>query len=139
MKSDHEILDVLFPKVRAEILRCFFTRSNPHRYVRELMRQTGLALSTVQEELTKLTAIGLVTTYTNGCHRFYRPNAGHPVASAIRRIVELSERLPKTKRSALFRKRPGTVSKSPHLQKLHRLRPDRSGVNWQMFQSRRKT
>jgi predicted transcriptional regulator len=139
MKVEHEILDVLFPKVRAEILRCFFARSNPHRYVRELMRETGLALSTVQEELTKLTAIGLITSYTNGYHRFYRPNAGHPLANSIRRIVELSKRLPKTKRSALFRKRPGTVSKSRCLQRLHRVRPDRSGVNWQIFRGQYKT
>jgi hypothetical protein len=104
-----------------------------------LMRETDLALSTVQEELTKLTAIGLVTSSTNGYHRFYRPNAGHPLANAIRRIVELSERLPKTKRSELFRKRPGTISKSRRLQKRHRLRPDRSGVNWHLFQSRHKT
>jgi len=47
--SEVTLLDVLFPKVRAEILRALFRNSNDRRYVRELMRETGLALSTVQD------------------------------------------------------------------------------------------
>ena len=73
--SEATILEVLFPKVRAEILRALFGGSRERRYVRELMRETGLALCTVQDELRKLSGIGLVTSYSNGYHRFYAPTA----------------------------------------------------------------
>jgi len=73
--------------------------------VRELMTMSGLALCTVQDELRKLSAIGLVTSWSNGYQRFYRANRDHPLFSELLRIVQLSARLPQTKHSALRRQR----------------------------------
>ena len=50
MKAPPEVLDILFPKVRAEALRLLFSDPTQQRYVRELMAMSGLALRTVQEE-----------------------------------------------------------------------------------------
>ena len=105
MRSERAALDILFPKVRAEILRLLFGPARKRRHVRELMRNSGVALSTVQDELRKLSALGLLATYSDGYHRFYSPNGGHPLSLALHRIVEISERLPRTQRSALLRKR----------------------------------
>ena len=58
MKAKLPALDLLFPKVRAEILRILFSEPRKQRYVRELMVMSGLALRTVQEELATLTALG---------------------------------------------------------------------------------
>jgi predicted transcriptional regulator len=140
MKLEPTILDVLFPKVRAQILRSLFGDSKKQCHVRELTRETDLALSTVQDELRKLNAIELLTTHSNGYHRFYRANGGHPLFPEIRRIVSMSERLPRTKRAALLR-----TPRSNRKKKRHRpgkgigLRPDRTGVNWNLFSARSKT
>jgi hypothetical protein len=103
LKSERTILNVLFPRVRAEILRLLFTTPKKQRYVRELMTMSGLALCTVQDELRKLSAIGLVTSWSNGYQRFYRANCDHPLFSELFGIVQLSARLPRTKHSALRR------------------------------------
>ncbi len=102
------------------------------------MRETDLALRTVQDELRKLNALGLVSSYSNGYHRFYLANGRHPLFQEIRRIVEMSERLPRTKRSALAPKRRSIGQKKRRrLKRASHLRPDRSGVNWHLFQTRR--
>jgi len=137
--SETTILDVLFPKVRAKILRALFSGSNTRRYVRELTRETGLALCTVQDELRKLSGVGVVTSYSNGYHRFYAPNAGHPLFHELRRIVEMSERLPRTKRSTLVRRRISNTKGSQRRQHKPRpLRADRSALSWNLFSSRRR-
>ncbi len=84
MKRPLTILEILFPRVRAEILRLLFSEPARQRYVRELMTMSGLALRTVQEELANLSAAGLITSWTNGYHRFYRANRDHklfPISS----------------------------------------------------------
>jgi hypothetical protein len=53
VKIARSFLEVLFPKVRAELLRLLLTAPPKARYVRELARMSGLALCTVQAELCK--------------------------------------------------------------------------------------
>jgi predicted transcriptional regulator len=89
--------------VRAEILRLLFSTPQKQYYVRELMRMSGLALCTVQDELRKLSAVGLVTSWSNRYHRFYRANRDHPLFAELLRIVQMSARLPQTEHSALHR------------------------------------
>ena len=98
MKPAPEILDVLFPKVRAEMLRLLFATQTKQLYVRELMGGSGLALRTVQDELAKLGASGLVTSWSNGYHRFYRANRDHPLSLHVLAIVRASARLPRVKK-----------------------------------------
>jgi predicted transcriptional regulator len=93
MKAQLEVLDLLFPKTRAEILRLLFSGKKRQCYVRELTILTGLALRTIQEELATLSAIGLVVSWSNGYHRFYRANRGHPLFANLRGIVQTSARL----------------------------------------------
>jgi len=93
MKAQLEVLDLLFPKTRAEILRLLFSGKKRQCYVRELTILTGLALRTIQEELATLSAIGLVTSWSNGYHRFYRANRAHPLFANLCGIVQTSARL----------------------------------------------
>ena len=58
MKAD--ALDLLFPVVRAEVLRALFHHTQREMYVREIARWSELALRTVQRELATLIKIGLV-------------------------------------------------------------------------------
>ena len=62
MKAD--ALDLLFPVVRAEVLRALFHHTQREMYVREIARWSELALRTVQRELAILIKIGLVTSRT---------------------------------------------------------------------------
>ena len=88
MKTKRTIANVLFPRVRAELLRLLFAGSQKEYYVRELMIKTGLALRTVQEELAKLRRVDLVRTRTNGYHRFYEANREHPLYLHLHQIVQ---------------------------------------------------
>jgi hypothetical protein len=137
MKSvERSVLEVLFPQVRARLLRLLFTAPPRQHYVRELMSKSGLALHTVQDELRKLSAIGLVMSWSNGYHRFYRANPGHQLFPHLTRIVQVSTKLPNAKHEAL-RRQPGRVAR----RRSHRrrpMRPDRL-VRWDLFSSDRPT
>jgi len=140
MDSETTVLDILFPRVRAEILRSLFGGLKDRRYVRELARETGLALCTVQDELRKLGGVELVISYSNGYHRFYAPNASHPLFKELQRIVELSKRLPRTKRSALFRRqsRNSARKRRRHPRPSYRIRPASKELSWNIFSNRRR-
>jgi predicted transcriptional regulator len=103
VKSRQTFLEVLFPKARAEIFRLLFGSKKRPRYVREIMGDSGLALRTIQDELKKLSATGLVVSHSNGYHRFFAANSAHPLFNEVTRIAEMSERLPHAKASELFR------------------------------------
>src|SRR4051812_9693136 len=101
--SHRAALEILFPAVRARVLRLLFDAPQKRRYVRELMTMSGLALHTIQDELRKLSAIDLVVSWSNGYQRFYRANRNHALFDPILQIVELSSKLPNTHQSSLVR------------------------------------
>jgi hypothetical protein len=103
LKSKRTVLDVLFPEVRVKLLRLFFTTPPKQYHVRELRNLSGLALHTVQDELRKLSPIGLLESWSNGYHRFYRANPNHAMYPQLLRVVQLNERLPVIAYSALQR------------------------------------
>jgi DNA-binding transcriptional ArsR family regulator len=80
-------LHILFPSVRAEILRCLFFDPSRECYVRELARTTTLSLRTVQQELARLSEAGLVKSRSNGYYRFYRANRAHAVFRELHQLV----------------------------------------------------
>jgi predicted transcriptional regulator len=135
MKNAKSVLEVLFPAVRAGLLRLFFESSAGEYYVRELTLKSHLALHTVQDELRKLSALGLVTSRSNGFHRFYQANRKHPLYRHIRGIVELSENSPGTRHAALLRPARRSVSKKTRRPKPSHLPPDRP-INWGTLQRR---
>ncbi len=81
------LLTLLFPRVRAEILRLLFAVEGRELHLRDLTRQSGLSLKTVQDEFAKLSAADLVTSRRDGNRRYYRANASHPLYADLRQIV----------------------------------------------------
>jgi predicted transcriptional regulator len=133
LKSECAILDVLFPKVRVQLLQLLFSTPQKERYVRELVMMTGLALSTVQDELRKLKAIGLVSSWSNGYHRFFKVNREHPLFADLFHLIQVSGRLPSVKYSALrHRRHSGMQSNRRRRQKPAVLGADRP-TNWGLF------
>ncbi|HBJ82962.1 MAG TPA: toxin-antitoxin system toxin subunit [Verrucomicrobiales bacterium] len=80
-------LATLFPQVRAELLRLLFGGQGVRLHVRELARQSGLTLGTVQDELKKLTAAGLLVSQRDGNRLYYLANEQHPVFPDLRSLI----------------------------------------------------
>lgn len=81
------LLDIVSSKRKAEILRLLFGANPRDYYLRELARQSGLALRTVQQELVRLAKVGLVTTRRDGNRVYYQANKENPVYGDLRNIV----------------------------------------------------
>lgn len=84
---------MLFPEVRAAIVRLLFSVPRRRFHVRELARRSGLALSTVHQELHNLARLGVIGSSSNGYHRFYAANSQHAFFQPLSRIVEKSANL----------------------------------------------
>ncbi len=81
------LLKVLFPEVRAEVLRLLFADASRELHLRDLTRQSGMGLGTVQGELEKLGAADLVTSRRDGNRRYFRANANHPLFPDLQQLV----------------------------------------------------
>lgn len=81
------VLAVLFPQVRAEVLRLLFADASRELHLRDLTRQSGLGLGTVQGELEKLSSSDLVTSRRDGNRRYYRANSAHPLFPDLQQLV----------------------------------------------------
>jgi len=81
------VLAVLFPQVRAEVLRLLFADASRELHLRDLTRQSGLGLGTVQGELEKLSSSDLVTSRRDGNRRYYRANSSHPLFPDLQQLV----------------------------------------------------
>lgn len=81
------LLTILFPQVRAEVLRLLFANGARELHLRDLTRQSGLGLGTMQGELEKLSAANLVTSERDGNRRYYRANTDHPLFVDLQQLV----------------------------------------------------
>ena len=81
------LLPILFPRVRAEVLRLLFADAARELHLRDLTRQSGLGLGTVQDELEKLSKADIVTSRRDGNRRYYRANASHPLFTDLQQLV----------------------------------------------------
>lgn len=81
------VITILFPKVRAEVLRLLFADASREVHLRDLTRQSGLGLGTVQDELEKLSSADLVASRRDGNRRYYRANSGHPLFPDLQKLV----------------------------------------------------
>ena len=82
-----DLLHLLFPHVRAEILRILFFDPARQTYGREAARITTLALRTVQRELALLEAAGLAISQKQDGRRFFRANRKHRLFSVLQQLV----------------------------------------------------
>jgi DNA-binding transcriptional ArsR family regulator len=75
-------------KTRAEIFRLLFQRAGTELYLREIQRRSGVSVRPVQQELSKLSQMGLVKLRNDGNRIYYGANTEHPLFPEIRSIVE---------------------------------------------------
>jgi DNA-binding transcriptional ArsR family regulator len=96
-----KLLDIVSSRVKAELLRLLFGLDPADLHLRELVRQSGLSLGTVQQELRHLRRSGLVIARKDGNRVYYRANSDHPAHSDIRSLVLKTDGLVGVLRSAL--------------------------------------
>lgn len=82
-----KILHLLFPQVRAEVLRLLFADAERELHGRDLARQSRLNVKTIQDELGKLSKADLMTSRRDGNRRYYRANTSHPLFTDLQQLV----------------------------------------------------
>ena len=95
------LVDIVSSRVKAELLRLLFGLSQSELHLRELVRQSGLSLGTVQQELRRLTRVGLVSARKDGNRVYYRANPDHPVHRDLCALVLKTDGLAGVLQSAL--------------------------------------
>ena len=81
------LVDIVSSRVKAQLLRLLFGLGKSELHLRELVRRSGLALGTVQQELGRLTRVGLVLARKDGNRVYYRANPDHPVHRELCSLV----------------------------------------------------
>lgn len=81
------LLEELFPRARAEVLRLLFAESGRALHLRELARLSGLAVGTLQGELGRLRRLGLLVERRDGNRLYFSAHEGHPVFAELRGLV----------------------------------------------------
>lgn len=85
-KNTH-LSHALFPKVRQLVLGLLYTQCNRSFYTNEIIRLTHAGSGAVQRELTKLSALGLITVESFGNQRHYQANQSSPLFAEMRGII----------------------------------------------------
>jgi uncharacterized protein len=88
-KNDHmdTLAQLVCSRVRSEIFRVLFGLDESELHLREIGRQTGFAIGTVQQDIGKLVKLGLVIRRQDGNRVCYSANVSHPLYPDIRQIV----------------------------------------------------
>jgi predicted transcriptional regulator len=63
MANMTDLAVIVSSRVKAEIFRLLFGLRRPELHLREIVRQSGLSLGTVQQELKGLPAVGLLKLF----------------------------------------------------------------------------
>lgn len=78
----------LFPKARAEILRLLFATPEKELHLRDIARQSNMAVGGLQKEIQRLEGMELIVSRRDGNRLYFRANEVHPIFPEIHGIVE---------------------------------------------------
>ena len=81
------ISDVLFGRTRRAVLALLYGHADEEFYLRQIIRVAGIGQGTVQRELEKLVAAGLVLRRAHGRQVYFRANPGSPVYQELRGLL----------------------------------------------------
>jgi predicted nucleotidyltransferase len=95
------VADALFTSTQRRVLAILFGQSDRSFFATEIFRQAKSGRGSVQRELERLTASGLVSVTTIGAQRHYQANAEAPVFEELRSIIRKTVGLTDPIRAAL--------------------------------------
>lgn len=81
------ISDVLFGQTRRAVLALLYGHPDEEFYLRQVIRAVGVGQGTVQRELQRLTAAGLVVRRAHGRQVYFRANPDNPVYTELRGLL----------------------------------------------------
>jgi len=87
MKENYSITNILFPKVRQQVLGLLYGQPETDFYTNEIIRAAQSGTGAVQRELEKLANSGLITVKKVGNQRRYRANSAIPFFAELRSII----------------------------------------------------
>jgi predicted nucleotidyltransferase len=101
--DEASLASALFSRTCGGVLAVLYGRPERALYGREISRAVGLGVGTVQRELKRLTAAGVITRSPHGHQVFYQANARCPIYGELRAIVLKTVGLAYVLRDALSR------------------------------------
>ncbi|HVM61824.1 MAG TPA: nucleotidyltransferase domain-containing protein [Verrucomicrobiae bacterium] len=95
------LAEILSSGVKAEIFRLLFGVDERELHVREIQRQSGFSVGTVQQELRRLSRLGLIEARRDGNRIYYHAQKQHPLFFDIHNLVLKTTGLVELLRDAL--------------------------------------
>lgn len=86
-RPDTSFSDALFSRTQQRVLGLLFGRPERTFYVNEIVRHAGIGIGTVQRELARLVAAGLLTVTRIGNQKHYQANRDAPIYEELRGII----------------------------------------------------
>jgi len=83
----NRLQQIVASRARTEIFRLLFGVSMNPLHLREIQRQSKLAVSTIQEELRKLVKMDLLEKRKDGNRTYFTANRNHPLFPEIQGLV----------------------------------------------------
>ena len=81
------LAEILSSKARAEIFRILFGVGTTEYHLREIVRRSGLAIGTIQQEAAKLERLGLLLKREDGNRTYFSANKNHSIYQVIHALV----------------------------------------------------
>jgi len=102
MRTPPEALgDLLFGQTRGRVLALLYGIPEQTFFVRQIARQIGTSVGSVQRELETLSEVGLLNRTAVGRQVFYQANRNHPVFAELRSLIAKTSGVFHQLRSAL--------------------------------------
>lgn len=79
--------DLLFGQTRGRILALLYGMPDQAFFTRQIARQVGTSVGTVQRELETLSQIGLIERSATGMQVFYQANRDHPAFAELHSLI----------------------------------------------------
>jgi predicted nucleotidyltransferase len=79
--------DLLFGQTRGRILAHLYGMPDQAFFTRQIARQVGTSVGTVQRELEMLSQIGLIERSATGMQVFYQANRDHPAYAELHSLI----------------------------------------------------
>jgi uncharacterized protein len=88
MRTEADSLgDLLFGQTRGRILALLYGMPDQAFFTRQIARQVGTSVGTVQRELETLSQIGLIERSATGMQVFYQANRDHPAYADLHSLI----------------------------------------------------
>lgn len=106
MRTSTDAGSVLFGRARRLVLGWLYSHPDEAFYLRQIARQTGLPVGSIQGELDQLVAAGIITRTVQGRQVYFQADAQSPIFSELQALLTKTGGIADVVRDALLPLRP---------------------------------